>query len=137
MVDFHSYMHLCYFQRRGPQRSVDVIVSSAFLLTISVVFICCAQVRKSCMTQAIYCFKNFCVMVPIKIRDPTEKSVVAIGAFQKIKLHSFYLLQNIITMPLCNSQRNSQRNYWHGVVTVFVFHLSSFIVHFGIETRFF
>uniref|UniRef100_A0A8C5K7C4 Putative homeodomain transcription factor 2 n=1 Tax=Jaculus jaculus TaxID=51337 RepID=A0A8C5K7C4_JACJA len=29
--------------RRGPQRSVDVIVSSAFLLTISVVFICCAQ----------------------------------------------------------------------------------------------
>lgn len=32
-------------QRRGPQRSVDVIVSSAFLLTLSVVFICCAQVR--------------------------------------------------------------------------------------------
>ncbi|XP_074124574.1 protein PHTF2 isoform X2 [Sminthopsis crassicaudata] len=32
-----------YKQRRGPQRSVDVIVSSAFLLTISVVFICCAQ----------------------------------------------------------------------------------------------
>lgn len=31
-------------QRRGPQRSVDVIVSSAFLLTLSVVFICCAQV---------------------------------------------------------------------------------------------
>lgn len=33
------------FQRRGPQRSVDVIVSSAFLLTLSVVFICCAQVK--------------------------------------------------------------------------------------------
>ncbi|KAM5302348.1 protein PHTF2 isoform 3-T3 [Glossophaga mutica] len=32
-----------YLKRRGPQRSVDVIVSSAFLLTISVVFICCAQ----------------------------------------------------------------------------------------------
>lgn len=35
---------LLSFQRRGPQRSVDVIVSSAFLLTLSVVFICCAQV---------------------------------------------------------------------------------------------
>ncbi|MGH0126258.1 UNVERIFIED_CONTAM: hypothetical protein FKN15_004561 [Acipenser sinensis] len=34
-----------YKQRRGPQRSVDVIVSSAFLLTLSVVFICCAQVN--------------------------------------------------------------------------------------------
>ncbi|XP_075862606.1 protein PHTF2 isoform X4 [Microcebus murinus] len=34
---------LLKMQRRGPQRSVDVIVSSAFLLTISVVFICCAQ----------------------------------------------------------------------------------------------
>lgn len=34
-------------QRRGPQRSVDVIVSSAFLLTLSVVFICCAQVCMS------------------------------------------------------------------------------------------
>ncbi|XP_075782761.1 protein PHTF2 isoform X3 [Pelodiscus sinensis] len=32
-----------YLKRRGPQRSVDVIVSSAFLLTISVVFTCCAQ----------------------------------------------------------------------------------------------
>ncbi|XP_063783037.1 protein PHTF2 isoform X1 [Pseudophryne corroboree] len=32
-----------YLKRRGPQRSVDVIVSSAFLLTISAVFICCAQ----------------------------------------------------------------------------------------------
>ncbi|XP_063141781.1 protein PHTF2 isoform X2 [Rattus norvegicus] len=32
-----------YLKRRGPQRSVDVIVSSAFLLTISVVFVCCAQ----------------------------------------------------------------------------------------------
>uniref|UniRef100_A0A8D0CC44 Putative homeodomain transcription factor 2 n=1 Tax=Salvator merianae TaxID=96440 RepID=A0A8D0CC44_SALMN len=32
-----------YLKRRGPQRSVDVIVSSAFLLTISVVFICCAE----------------------------------------------------------------------------------------------
>ncbi|KAL4612700.1 putative homeodomain transcription factor 2 [Arapaima gigas] len=32
-----------YLKRKGPQRSVDVIVSSAFLLTLSVVFICCAQ----------------------------------------------------------------------------------------------
>nr|XP_028603439.1 putative homeodomain transcription factor 2 isoform X3 [Podarcis muralis] len=32
-----------YLKRRGPQRSVDVIVSSAFLLTLSAVFICCAQ----------------------------------------------------------------------------------------------
>ncbi|MEQ2187074.1 hypothetical protein GOODEAATRI_000871 [Goodea atripinnis] len=32
-----------FVYRRGPQRSVDVIVSSAFLLTLSVVFICCAQ----------------------------------------------------------------------------------------------
>ncbi|KAG8142614.1 hypothetical protein E2320_005828 [Naja naja] len=35
--------HFRLKKRRGPQRSVDVIVSSAFLLTISVVFICCAQ----------------------------------------------------------------------------------------------
>ncbi|XP_035282410.1 putative homeodomain transcription factor 2 isoform X1 [Anguilla anguilla] len=32
-----------YLKRRGPQRSVDVIVSSAFLLTLSVIVICCAQ----------------------------------------------------------------------------------------------
>ncbi|XP_077565989.1 protein PHTF2 isoform X1 [Stigmatopora nigra] len=32
-----------YLKRRGPQRSVDVIVSSAFLLMLSVIFICCAQ----------------------------------------------------------------------------------------------
>uniref|UniRef100_UPI00358F7856 protein PHTF2 isoform X2 n=1 Tax=Myxine glutinosa TaxID=7769 RepID=UPI00358F7856 len=32
-----------YLKRRGPQRSVDVIVSSAFLLALSVIFICCAQ----------------------------------------------------------------------------------------------
>lgn len=38
-------------QRRGPQRSVDVIVSSAFLLTISVVFICCAQVSYMLHTE--------------------------------------------------------------------------------------
>ncbi|XP_067913615.1 putative homeodomain transcription factor 1 isoform X3 [Heterodontus francisci] len=33
-----------YKQRRGPQRSVDVIVSSAFLLTVSIAFVCCAQI---------------------------------------------------------------------------------------------
>ncbi|KAF5910975.1 hypothetical protein HPG69_000940, partial [Diceros bicornis minor] len=32
-----------YKQRRGPQRSVDVVVSSVFLLTLSIAFICCAQ----------------------------------------------------------------------------------------------
>lgn len=40
--------YLLRLQRRGPQRSVDVIVSSAFLLTLSVVFICCAQVTSAC-----------------------------------------------------------------------------------------
>uniref|UniRef100_A0A2K5QFG1 Putative homeodomain transcription factor 1 n=1 Tax=Cebus imitator TaxID=2715852 RepID=A0A2K5QFG1_CEBIM len=32
-----------YLKRRGPQRSVDVVVSSVFLLTLSIAFICCAQ----------------------------------------------------------------------------------------------
>uniref|UniRef100_A0ACB8F4W4 Homeodomain transcription factor 1 n=2 Tax=Sphaerodactylus townsendi TaxID=933632 RepID=A0ACB8F4W4_9SAUR len=35
-----------YLKRRGPQRSVDVIVSSIFLLALSIAFICCAQVLK-------------------------------------------------------------------------------------------
>ncbi|XP_067863826.1 protein PHTF1-like isoform X2 [Heptranchias perlo] len=34
-----------YLKRRGPQRSVDVIVSSAFLLTLSIAFVCCAQIN--------------------------------------------------------------------------------------------
>ncbi|XP_055440672.1 protein PHTF1 isoform X4 [Bubalus kerabau] len=34
-----------YKQRRGPQRSVDVVVSSVFLLTLSIAFICCAQIN--------------------------------------------------------------------------------------------
>lgn len=42
---------LLHLQRRGPQRSVDVIVSSAFLLTLSVVFICCAQVTSEGVNQ--------------------------------------------------------------------------------------
>nr|XP_033774167.1 putative homeodomain transcription factor 1 [Geotrypetes seraphini] len=33
-----------YLKRRGPQRSVDVMVSSVFLLTLSIAFLCCAQV---------------------------------------------------------------------------------------------
>ncbi|CAH2220785.1 homeodomain transcription factor 1 isoform X1 [Pelobates cultripes] len=33
-----------YLKRRGPQRSVDVIVSSVYLLTLSIAFVCCAQV---------------------------------------------------------------------------------------------
>ncbi|XP_017379758.1 putative homeodomain transcription factor 1 isoform X7 [Cebus imitator] len=36
-----------YLKRRGPQRSVDVVVSSVFLLTLSIAFICCAQVKVS------------------------------------------------------------------------------------------
>ncbi|TKC49834.1 hypothetical protein EI555_011795, partial [Monodon monoceros] len=32
-----------FLKRRGPQRSVDVVVSSVFLLTLSIAFICCAQ----------------------------------------------------------------------------------------------
>ncbi|KAJ7331789.1 hypothetical protein JRQ81_013969 [Phrynocephalus forsythii] len=35
-----------YLKRRGPQRSVDVVVSSIFLLALSMAFICCAQVLK-------------------------------------------------------------------------------------------
>ncbi|XP_012500038.1 PREDICTED: putative homeodomain transcription factor 1 [Propithecus coquereli] len=34
-----------YLKRRGPQRSVDVVVSSVFLLTLSIAFICCAQIN--------------------------------------------------------------------------------------------
>lgn len=34
----------CSLQRRGPQRSVDVIVSTIFLLALSISFIICAQV---------------------------------------------------------------------------------------------
>ncbi|KAM8977180.1 protein PHTF1 [Pelodytes ibericus] len=33
-----------YLKRRGPQRSVDVVVSSIYLLTLSIAFFCCAQV---------------------------------------------------------------------------------------------
>lgn len=43
-LEWKCNVSVSHFQRRGPQRSVDVIVSSAFLLTLSVVFICCAQV---------------------------------------------------------------------------------------------
>ncbi|KAK1789546.1 hypothetical protein P4O66_015454 [Electrophorus voltai] len=55
-----------YLKRRGPQRSVDVIVSSAFLLTISVVFICCAQalelvlvVSDACVLQLLHVTETF------------------------------------------------------------------------------
>nr|XP_020636239.1 putative homeodomain transcription factor 1 isoform X2 [Pogona vitticeps] len=34
-----------YLKRRGPQRSVDVVVSSIFLLALSIAFICCAQIN--------------------------------------------------------------------------------------------
>ncbi|XP_018580745.1 putative homeodomain transcription factor 1 isoform X3 [Scleropages formosus] len=36
-----------FLKRRGPQRSVDVIVSSIFLLALSISFICCAQLLHS------------------------------------------------------------------------------------------
>lgn len=36
----------CSLQRRGPQRSVDVIVSTVFLLALSIAFIICAQVSQ-------------------------------------------------------------------------------------------
>uniref|UniRef100_A0AAY4E8X3 PHTF1/2 N-terminal domain-containing protein n=1 Tax=Denticeps clupeoides TaxID=299321 RepID=A0AAY4E8X3_9TELE len=36
-----------FLKRRGPQRSVDVIVSSIFLLALSIAFICCAQLLHS------------------------------------------------------------------------------------------
>ena len=42
---FHSELSVCFImQRRGPQRSVDVIVSTIFLLALSICFIICAQV---------------------------------------------------------------------------------------------
>lgn len=36
-----------FLKRRGPQRSVDVIVSSIFFLALSISFICCAQLLHS------------------------------------------------------------------------------------------
>ncbi|XP_023808306.1 putative homeodomain transcription factor 2 isoform X2 [Oryzias latipes] len=48
-----------YLKRRGPQRSVDVIVSSAFLLTLSVVFICCAQVTRKTQTRLLHVHETF------------------------------------------------------------------------------
>uniref|UniRef100_A0A4X2LR00 PHTF1/2 N-terminal domain-containing protein n=1 Tax=Vombatus ursinus TaxID=29139 RepID=A0A4X2LR00_VOMUR len=41
-LSLHSYL-----KRQGPKHSADVIVSSAFLLTLSIAFICCAQVLQS------------------------------------------------------------------------------------------
>lgn len=38
-----------FLQRRGPQRSVDVIVSTIFLLALSISFIICAQVSHICL----------------------------------------------------------------------------------------
>lgn len=51
-------MNLCvcvFPQRRGPQRSVDVVVSSVFLLTLSIAFICCAQVSVSSLFWTLRC----------------------------------------------------------------------------------
>lgn len=39
-----AVMNVFSLQRRGPQRSVDVIVSTIFLLALSISFIICAQV---------------------------------------------------------------------------------------------
>lgn len=43
-----------FLQRRGPQRSVDVVVSSIFLLALSIAFICCAQVRLKCSQGVLF-----------------------------------------------------------------------------------
>ncbi|KAM5181370.1 protein PHTF1 isoform 1-T2 [Mantella aurantiaca] len=45
-----------YLKRRGPQRSVDVIVSSVYLLTLSIAFICCAQVLNGLKTFLNYLY---------------------------------------------------------------------------------
>ncbi|CAI9552696.1 unnamed protein product [Staurois parvus] len=45
-----------YLKRRGPQRSVDVIVSSIYLLTLSIAFICCAQVLNGHKTFLTYLY---------------------------------------------------------------------------------
>ncbi|KAM4699687.1 protein PHTF1 isoform 2-T2 [Discoglossus pictus] len=45
-----------YLKRRGPQRSVDVIVSSVYLLTLSIAFICCAQVLQGYSTFLSYVY---------------------------------------------------------------------------------
>lgn len=45
-----------YLKRRGPQRSVDVIVSSIYLLTLSIAFICCAQVLNGHKTFLSYLY---------------------------------------------------------------------------------
>ncbi|XP_018420080.1 PREDICTED: putative homeodomain transcription factor 1 [Nanorana parkeri] len=45
-----------YLKRRGPQRSVDVIVSSVYLLTLSFAFICCTQVLNGHKTFLNYLY---------------------------------------------------------------------------------
>ncbi|XP_072281995.1 protein PHTF1 isoform X3 [Pyxicephalus adspersus] len=45
-----------YLKRRGPQRSVDVIVSSVYLLTLSIAFIFCAQVLNGHKTFLSYLY---------------------------------------------------------------------------------
>ncbi|XP_073443161.1 protein PHTF1 isoform X2 [Dendrobates tinctorius] len=45
-----------YLKRRGPQRSVDVIVSSVYLVTLSIAFICCAQVLHGHETFLSYAY---------------------------------------------------------------------------------
>ncbi|KAM4796716.1 protein PHTF1 [Rhinophrynus dorsalis] len=45
-----------YLKRRGPQRSVDVVVSSVYLLTLSIAFICCAQVLHGYSTFLSYVY---------------------------------------------------------------------------------
>ncbi|XP_069800789.1 protein PHTF1 isoform X3 [Dendropsophus ebraccatus] len=45
-----------YLKKRGPQRSVDVIVSSVYLVTLSIAFICCAQVLHGHKTFLSYVY---------------------------------------------------------------------------------
>jgi hypothetical protein len=39
---------LAYFQKRGPQRSVDCIVSAAFIITLCLVSFLCMELLKVC-----------------------------------------------------------------------------------------
>lgn len=94
---------LLLLQRRGPQRSVDVIVSSAFLLTLSVVFICCAQVTS--VRQKLWCTAAFNQLAWLtdsvygaascdnKYENVNEKDIVSLAAWHcvDVTFYKFFL----------------------------------------------
>ena len=41
-----TFFYFDFYQRRGPQRSVDMIVSSSFILGMILVILMCVQVSK-------------------------------------------------------------------------------------------